>query len=200
IKKLQVDREIDACRNGKRLLSNLSDLVVINKKQLNEADYFRSYEIRDIGGKLLVKPEDFKTGSDKKRKDKSVIYLPRTGDKVYYSSYGEGAEKGRDIYYVNRLPNGSWGKPILMPSPINTEYDEDYPFLHPNGKTLYFSSKGHNSMGGYDIFKTTFDDQTNSWSKPVNLDFPINSPDDDILFVTDSLERTAFFSTGRYSP
>ena len=200
IKKLQVDREIDACRNGKRLLSNLSDLVVINKKQLNEADYFRSYDIKDIGGKLLVKPEDFKTGTDKKKKEKSVIYLPRTGDKVYYSSYGENGDKGRDIYFVNKLPNGTWGKPIAMPAPINTEYDEDYPFLHPNGKTLYFSSKGHNSMGGYDVFKTTFDDQTNTWSKPVNLDFPINSPDDDILFVTDSLEKTAYFSTGRYSP
>lgn len=200
IKKLQVDREIEACRNGKRLLSNLSDLIIMSKKQLNEADYFRSYETRDIGGKLLVKPDDFKSGYDKKKKDKSVVYLPRSGERVYYSSYGDNGDKGRDIYFVNRLPNGSWSKPQPMPAPINTIYDEDYPFLHPNGKTLYFSSKGHNSMGGYDIFKTTFNESTQTWSKPENLDFPINSPDDDILFVTDSLEKTAYFSTGRYSP
>jgi hypothetical protein len=199
-KKLQVDREIQACINGKRLLSNLSDLVIINKKQLAEADYFRSYDLKDIGGKLLVKSPEFQTGLDKRKKDKSVIYLPRSGERIYYSSYGDNGDRGRDIYYVNRLPNGSWSKPTLLPAPINTEYDEDYPFVHPNGKTLYFSSKGHNSMGGYDVFKTTFDDATNTWSKPVNLDFPINSPDDDILFVTDSLEKTAFFSTGRYSP
>jgi hypothetical protein len=199
VKKLQVDREIAACKNGKRLLSNLSDLVVISKKQLNEADYFRSYDIKDIGGKLLVKPEDFKTATDKKKKDKSVVYLPRNGERVYFSSYGDGGN-GRDIFFVNRLPNGSWSKAQPMPSPINTEYDEDYPFLHPNGKTLYFSSKGHNSMGGYDVFKTTYNTETQTWSKPENLDFPINSPDDDILFVTDSLEKTAFFSTGRYSP
>ncbi len=200
VKRLQVDREIAACRNGKRLLSNLSDLVVISKKQLNEADYFRSYDIKDIGGKLLVKPEDFKTGTDKKKKDNSVVYLPRSGERVYYSSYGDNGNNGRDIYFVNRLPNGSWSKPQPMPAPVNTEYDEDYPFLHPNGRTLYFSSKGHNSMGGYDVFKTTYDAETQSWSKPENLEFPINSPDDDILFVTDSLEKTAFFSTGRYSP
>ncbi|MES2133013.1 MAG: hypothetical protein V4506_11730, partial [Bacteroidota bacterium] len=200
IRKLQVDREITACKNGKHLLSNLSDLVVISKKQLNEADYFRSYDIKDIGGKLLVKPEDFKTGYDKKKKDNSVVYLPRSGERVYYSSYGENGSNGRDIYFVNRLPNGSWSKPQPMPAPINTEYDEDYAFLHPNGKTLYFSSKGHNSMGGYDVFKTTYNTETQTWSKPENLDFPINSPDDDILFVTDSLEKTAFFSTGRYSP
>lgn len=200
VKKLQVDREIEACRHGKRLLSNLSDLVVITKKQLNEVDYFRSYDVKDIGGKLLVKPDDFKSGLDKKRKEKSVVYLPKSGDRVYYSSYGDNGDKGRDIYFVNRLPNGSWSKPQAMPASINTEYDEDYPFVHPNGKTLYFSSKGHNSMGGYDIFKTTYNAETQTWSKPENLEFPINSPDDDILFVTDSLEKTAFFSTGRYSP
>jgi hypothetical protein len=200
IKKLQVDREIEACKNGKRLLANLSDLVVITKKQLNEADYFRSYDVHDLGGKLLVKPDEFRSSSDKKKKEKSVIYLPRNGERIYYSSYGESGDRGRDIFYVNKLPNGSWSKPQPMPGPINTEYDEDYPFLHPNGKTLYFSSKGHNSMGGYDIFKTTYNDETQTWGKPINLDFPINSPDDDILFVTDSLEKTAYFSTGRYSP
>lgn len=200
VKKLQVDREIQACKNGKRLLSNLSDLVVINKKQLNEADYFRSYELKDIGGKLLVKPEDFRTSVDKKKKEKSIIYLPKSGERVYFSSYGDNDNNGRDIYFANRLPNGTWAKAQPLPSSINTEYDEDYPFLHPNGKTLYFSSKGHNSMGGYDVFKTTYNPETQSWSKPENLEFPINSPDDDILFVTDSLEKTAYFSTGRYSP
>ncbi len=200
IKKLEVDREIQACKNGKRLLSNLSDLVVINKKQLNETDYYKGYDVKEIGGKLLVKPDEYKTGYDKKKKDKSVVYLPKSAERLYYSSYGEGGSNGRDIYYVNRLPNGSWSKSQILPSSVNTEFDEDYPFLHPNGKTLYFSSKGHNSMGGYDVFKTTYDDATHSWSKAENLEFPINSPDDDILFVTDSLEKTAFFSTGRYSP
>lgn len=200
IKKLQVDREIQACKNGKRLLSNLTDLVVITKKQLNEADYYKGYDVKDIGGKLLVKPDDYKSAYDKKKKDKSVVYLPRRAERLYYSSFGENGNTGRDIYYVNKLPNGTWSKPTMMPASINTEFDEDYPFLHPNGKTLYFSSKGFNSMGGYDVFKTNFDEATQTWSKPENLEFPINSPDDDILFVTDSLEKTAFFSTGRYSP
>ncbi len=200
IKKLEVDREIQACKNGKQLLSNLTDLVIINKKQLNEVDYFKAYDVKDIGGKLLVKPDEYKSSYDKKKKEKSVVYLPRSGERLYYSSYGEGGNKGKDLYYVNRLPNGGWSKPQSLPSVINTEFDEDYPFLHPNGKTLYFSSKGHNSMGGYDVFKTTFNQETQLWSKPENLEFPINSPDDDILFVTDSLEKTAYFSTGRYSP
>src|SRR5207249_175528 len=82
---------------------------------------------------------------------------------------------------------------------INTEYDEDYPFLHPNGRVLYFCSKGHNSMGGYDIFKSIHDEETNTWSEPVNLDFPINTPDDDILYVTNEDETKAYFSSARAS-
>jgi len=200
IKRLEVDREIEACKNGKRLLSSLTDLVVVNKKQLNKADYFRSYDIKDIGGKLLVKPEDYISSIDKKKKENSVIYLSSQGDFLYYSSYGESGSTGKDIYVVTKLENGTWTKPQMLPTTINTKFDEDFPFLHPNGKTLYFASKGHNSMGGYDIFKSDFDDENQTWSNPINLEFPINSPDDDILFVTDSLEKQAFFSTSRYSP
>ena len=198
-KKLQVDREIAACGYGKRLLSNLSDLVVLTKKQLNEVDYFRSYDLKTIGGKLLVKPEEFKTGTDKRKKDKSVVFVPQTGERLYFSSYGDNTDNGRDIYFKIKLPNGGYSKPQKVKG-INTEFDEDYPFLHPNGNVLYFASKGHNSMGGYDIFKSTYIKENDSWSLPQNMEFPINSPDDDFLFVTDSLDKIAYFSTGRQSP
>ncbi len=197
-RKLQVDREIMSCGYGKRLLSNMSDLEIKSKKQLNEADYFRSYDLKNIGGKLLIKPENFRTGADKKKKEKSVVYLPRSADKVFFSSYGDNTDS-KDIYYSVKLANGEFAKPVKV-NGINTDYDEDYPFLHPNGKTLYFASKGHNSMGGYDIFKSDYIETTDSWTQPVNLEFPINSPDDDYLFVTDSLEKIAYFSTGRQSP
>ncbi len=198
-KKLGVDREIKACNNGKRLLSNLSDLVVQSKKELNESDYFRSYDLKDMNGKLLVKPEEFTSNTDKKKKDKSIVFLPKTGNRVYFSSYGENTENGKDIYYSTKLDNGGFSPPKKV-NGINTEFDEDYPFLHPNGQTLYFASKGHNSMGGYDIFKSNYIEASDSWTQPVNLEFPINSPDDDYLFVTDSLEKVAYFSTGRQSP
>lgn len=199
IKKLQVDKEIKACVNGKRLLGSFADLEVLAKKQLNEIDYFRSYDLSSIGGRLLVKPEDFKTSADKKKKEKSVVFLPKGGEKVFYSSYGDNTENGRDLFYAVKLPNGTFSKPKPV-NGVNSPYDEDYPFLHPNGRTLYFASKGHNSMGGYDIFKSTYIPETDSWSQPVNLEFPINSPDDDYLFVTDESEKVAYFSTGRYAP
>ncbi len=197
LKKLQVDREIKACSNGKHLLSNLTDLEVISKSELSENDYFRSY--KKIGGKLLVKPEEFKTSADKKKKEKSVVFLPNGSDVVYFSSYGDNGENGKDLYTSAKQADGTYSKPQKVKG-VNTEFDEDYPFLHPDGKTLYFASKGHNSMGGYDIFKSVFNGETNTWGLPFNMEFPINSPDDDYLFVTDSLETMAYFSTGRQSP
>lgn len=198
-KKLQVDQEIKACENGKRLLSNMSDLVIQSKKQLNELDYFRSYDLKSIGGKLLIKPDEFKTITDKKKNEKSVLFLPKGSNTIYYSSYGDNPLDGKDIYTSTKQADNTFTKGEKV-NGINTEFDEDYPFLHPDGKTLYFASKGFNSMGGYDIFKSVYDEENKIWGKPKNMEFPINSPDDDFLFVTDSSETTAYFSTGRQSP
>ncbi len=199
--RLQVDRQIEMCANGKRLLQNITDLMVIEKIEMNREDFFRAYDISGIGGKLLVKPDEkeFKTALDKKKKENSIIYLAQNGSQIYFSSYGDNEQNGKDIYLIKKLPSGEWGKPQAVGKPINTKYDEDYPFLHPDGKTLYFCSKGHNSMGGYDIFKTTLNEETNEWSAPVNLDFPVNTPDDDILYITDKEDKQAYFSSGRAS-
>lgn len=199
--KLQVEHQIEMCRSGKKLLRNITDLVVIEKKELSRSDFYRAYDISDIGGKLLAKPdeESFKTSLDKKKKEKSIIYLATNNNQVYFSSYGDDLDHGKDIYVIRKLPGGEWSKPQTLGYPVNTEYDEDFPFLHPNGKVLYFCSKGHNSMGGYDIFKTTLNEETNTWNMPVNVDFPINTPDDDILYVTNADEKEAYFSSARSS-
>lgn len=199
--KLMVNRQIEMCKNGKKLLRNLTDLEVIEKKEMSRADFFRSYDITGIGGKLLVKPDEdvFKSAMDKKKKEKSIIYLASNNNQIFFSSYGNDPERGKDIYVIRKLPSGEWSKPQTLGYPVNTEYDEDFPFLHPNGKVLYFCSKGHNSMGGFDVFKTKLNEETNTWNKPENLDFPINTPDDDILYITNESESEAYFSSARAS-
>ncbi|MEO6904676.1 MAG: hypothetical protein ABI315_16225 [Bacteroidia bacterium] len=200
--KLQVSRQIEMCKNGKKLLRNLSDLVVIDKKEIDRTDFYRAYDISDIGGKLLAKPDEaaFKTSLDKKQKETSIIYFSSDNNQIYFSSYGDDISHGKDIYMIKKLGNGKLSAPQSLGYPINTLYDEDFPFLHPNGKVLYFCSKGHNSMGGYDIFKSTLNEETGTWNMPVNMDFPINSPDDDILYITNADEKEAYFSSARSSP
>ncbi|MDQ3190122.1 MAG: hypothetical protein M3Q58_00855 [Bacteroidota bacterium] len=197
--KLKPEREIEMCKNGKLLIRNITELVVMDKKEVKESDFFRSYDLGDFGGKIISKPDDFKTPFDLKQKEKSIMFLPSIPKEIYFASYGDNDKNGKDIYKVSKLADGEWSKPQSLGNIINTPFDEDFPFMHPNGKTLYFCSKGHNSMGGFDIFKSQYNEDDDTWSKPVNLDFAISSPDNDILFITDKEEKFAYFSSSRAS-
>ncbi len=197
--KYQIGRQIKMCQNGEKLLKSMTDIGVLSKKEIKATDFFRSYNLKGIGGKIIVKPDDFKTKLDIKNNENTIIYLGEKKDMVVFSSYGKGGATGKDIYKVTKLPGGEWSKPSSLSDEINSEYDEDYPFLHPDGRTLYFSSKGYNSMGGYDIFKSTLDAATGKWSYPENLDFPINTPDDDILYISDIDNQLAYFASSRAS-
>lgn len=195
-----VDRQIEMCESGKKLLKSVTELSVLDKKDVPSSDFFRSYNLSEFNAKLIVKPDDLKSSLDKKKNDQSLMYLAPDRDQIYYSSYGEDGKNGRDIYYVTRSSGGDLSKPTRVSDAVNTKYDEDYVFLHPNGKSLYFCSKGHNSMGGYDIFKSEWDNSTQSWGSAVNMDFAINTPDDDILFISDAEDKSAYFSSRRESP
>lgn len=200
LKKHPVEHLIEMCNNGKTLLKDVHDLDVLVKKELSLEDYFHAYDLSANGGNTLVEPDDFKTRLDKKKQQNSVVYLSPDKNEVFYASYGDNDKNGKDIYEVKRLPTGGFSKPTNLGDVINTPYDEDYPFYDAPTHTLYFCSKGHNSMGGYDVFKSIYDENTNSWGAPVNMDFPISTPDDDILFIADTLGQTAYFASTRSSP
>ncbi len=103
---------------------------------------------------------------------------------------------GQDIYRSRwDATTSTWGAAENLGPDVNSIHDEEGVFLHPDGQTLYFSSRGHTSMGGYDIFRTRFVD--GRWTKPENLGWPINSPDDDLYFVLDPDGRTGYFSSIR---
>ncbi|MCO6501409.1 MAG: PD40 domain-containing protein [Vicingus serpentipes] len=199
LQKYNIEREVEMCENGKSLLKNIVDIGVLDKKEIKEADFFRSYSLKGIGGKVIVKPDEFKSKLDVKKEETSLVYLGETKDVVIYSSYGTDGKNGRDLFRVEKTGGTEWSKPINLGEGINTKYDEDYPFLHPDGKTLYFSSKGYNSMGGYDVFKSTYNSTTGKWSVPENLDFPINTPGDDILYISDIDNKLAYFASSRAS-
>ena len=198
-KELAVGRLIEMCRNGKTLLQIPNDVAVLGKQDIKRSDFFRSYDLKEIGGKIIVKPDEFKSKYDQKVSEYSIMHLPPNPTVLYYSSYGEGEEKGKDIFRVRKLEGGEWSQPENLGPPVNTPYDEDFPFMHSDGKTLYFSSKGHNSMGGYDVFRSTYNEATGTWSTPVNMDFAISSADDDILFISSQDNQIAYFASARYS-
>ena len=102
---------------------------------------------------------------------------------LFFVSDRPGGLGGTDIWRCVKLPNGEWSKPFNIGPPVNSPYNEQSPFMHPDGKTLYFSSDGEKSMGGYDIFFSKKMEE-NSWSNPINMGFPLNTVDDDLFFTT----------------
>jgi outer membrane protein OmpA-like peptidoglycan-associated protein len=116
---------------------------------------------------------------------------------VYFSSGRESKNGNLDLFVSRRDTNNTWSTPERLLGLINTDADEDAPFLADDGRTLYFCSRGHDSMGGYDVFKTTFDLATKTWSKPLNMGYPINTPADDIYFIADSLNKEYHVTSNR---
>jgi Tol biopolymer transport system component len=112
---------------------------------------------------------------------------------IYFSSDRPGGFGGKDLYRVKKLPNGNWGMPYNLGRNVNTAQDEDAPFLHPDGVTLYFSSRGHNTMGDYDVFRSKLSD--GQFSEPENLGYPINDVESDIFFVLNVDGKRGYYSS-----
>jgi outer membrane protein OmpA-like peptidoglycan-associated protein len=117
------------------------------------------------------------------------------GNTLYFISNRPGGYGGKDIWFTTRDHRGRWQQAINLGPMVNTEYDEEALYLTPDGKTLYFSSRGHNSMGGFDIFSTSF--ENGQWTEPVNLGYPINGPTNDLFFRLATDGQTAYFSSFR---
>lgn len=191
-----VDNNIQQCVSGKALVSSFTDISVVQREVLPRTDFYRNYDLTDFGGKIIIKPEDFMSEEDVERDAKFLMYFQQNSDYIYYASYSEKNATGKDLYVIQKLPTGDWSTPTRLSDVINTPLDEDYAFIHPEGSVLYFASQGHNSMGGYDIFKSTRRGD-GSWTQPINMEFAINTPWDDFMFITDKEENTAWFASNR---
>jgi outer membrane protein OmpA-like peptidoglycan-associated protein len=191
--------------------------------QVNSAEHDASVGLSPDGKKLFIYRAEFS------RKHSGDIYLSTLGDggwstpkrmespintaywepsasltndekTIFVSSNRPGGFGGTDIYVIKRKDDSTWGEAINLGSKVNTAFDEDAPYIHPDKKTLFFSSRGHRTMGGYDIFTsalTKLSDSTEEWDAPINAGYPINTADDDIYFVWSADGTKGYFSSWR---
>lgn len=118
------------------------------------------------------------------------------GNTLLFVSDRIGGVGKRDIYRCVKLPNGEWSRALNIGTQVNTPFDEEAPFLTADGKTLYFASNGHNTMGGFDVFFSKLG-QDGEWGAPVSMGYPINTIDDDIFFVPMADGRRAYYSSSK---
>src|SRR5690606_11626982 len=116
---------------------------------------------------------------------------------LYFASDRPGGFGGIDIYRATLDSKGQWSNVRNLGPKINTEFDEEGPFIDQDNVTLYFSSKGREGMGGHDSFESVVNPETNEWSDPEHLGCPINTPDDDVYFVASSDGKRAYYSSVR---
>jgi len=112
------------------------------------------------------------------------------GRYLYFASERLGGLGGKDLY-VSEKVNGDWGPAVNLGPEINTPYNEDAPFIHPDGITLFFSSEGHKSIGGYDIMYSIRKD--NSWIEPLSMGIPLNTTEDDRYYVINAKGDVGYF-------
>ncbi|MDB4534645.1 hypothetical protein N9242_07225, partial [Vicingaceae bacterium] len=163
-------------------------LFVYEQSKADQGDIFASY----LEGEEWSKPERLKGEINSEYWEGSAT-LTSDGKLIYFSSEREGGFGGRDIYSATLQADETWGEITNLGPVINTRFDDDAPFIHPDRRTMYFSSKGHNSMGSYDIFYTYLTDE--GWDEPENVKYPVNTIDDDRYYVLSADAKTGYYST-----
>jgi outer membrane protein OmpA-like peptidoglycan-associated protein len=153
--------------------------------------YFSQFETGKFDYVEEFKIKNLNTGSWEPH-----LTMTPDGLTVYFVSDRPGGFGGRDIYRMVKLPDGTWSLPINLGPEINSEFDEDSPFMAVDNKTLYFASNGRNSMGGFDIFMTVRD-ELDKWTTPMNLGYPLNSTGDDIFYTTTADGFTGYLTSFR---
>ncbi|MBL7925870.1 MAG: PD40 domain-containing protein [Bacteroidia bacterium] len=148
-------------------------LLVMRWDQEINGDILKS----ELKGKSWLKPVSLGKTFETKDVETGACLSP-DGKMIVFSSAIKGGSGAKDLYTATLNDNGSWAAPVNMGTSINTKYDEDYPSISADGKVLFFASKGHKSMGGYDVFMCTRPDENSGWSAPVNIGYPLNTTDD----------------------
>ncbi|MCF6359871.1 MAG: OmpA family protein [Cyclobacteriaceae bacterium] len=176
------DSNVGLSKDGKELYiykdENNGDIYVSNIDENGEWSY----------------PEPLDKHINTEFSETSVTLSP-DNNTMFFSSDRPGGEGGIDIWVSHRNAKGAWQKASNIGAPINTPFDEDGPFIGFDGKTLYFSSRGGNGMGGYDIYRVEYDSSSQVWSTPTNMGYPINTPDDDIYFTPSKDGKRAYYAS-----
>jgi tetratricopeptide (TPR) repeat protein len=195
------DLLIKMCRNGITMKNDLSmnRHRILEKAEIEGADFYTLYKNLNDWGRFLKLPKEYEDKNTKERPESAYLFLATKGNVMMYANSGKSSDRGFDVFKVIKDQKGLWTFPEALAEIINTSGDEAFPVIINEGKTIFFSSRGDRSTGGYDVFRSDLNEGTGTWSEPVSLGPPVNSPADDYYYLPSADNSIAYFASNRES-
>ena len=189
----EAEKLLEKSKANFRMLKGIEEVCIIDSTVVDKERFLEAYKISPESGKLFTYNDFFQN----KEEMEATVYETELGTKIYY---GERQPDGKLSILSRNKMQGEWGKGSLLPSSINDSINANHPYVLTDGATIYYAADGENSIGGYDIFVTRYNTNTNTYLTPENVGMPFNSPYNDYMFVIDEFNNLGWFASDRYQP
>lgn len=188
-----VEVQLDIANNAHRMMEKVEDVQIIDSIVIDKNDFLSAYILSEESGSLEPFQQFFQTGQD----INSAVYQNQKGDKIYYA---RPTDENQYCLFTQSMLMDTWGDEVQLPMNVNSGSDDNYPFVLSDGVTMYFASKGNGSIGGYDLFVTRYNINSNTYLAPEQLGMPFNSPYNDYMIVFDDIKGLGWFVSDRNQP
>ena len=187
------EAKLDLANNAQRMMEKVENVQIIDSLVVDKNDFLSAYTLSEESGTLDSYKDFFQTNEPVN----STVYKNQKGDKIYYA---HSTDNGRYCLFTQSMLMDEWGDEKQLPMSINSNDDNNYPFVLSDGATIYYSSKGNGSIGGYDLFVTRYNTNSDTYLAPEQLGMPFNSPYNDYMMVFDDVKGLGWFVSDRFQP
>ena len=184
---------MDLANKASRMLDKVENVQIIDSLVVDKDDFLSAYTLSEESGTLTTYQDFFQTNDP----GNSSVYMNQKGDKIYYAHSTDG---NHNCLFTQSKLMDQWGDEKQLPMNINSDADDGYPFVLSDGVTIYYASKGNGSLGGYDLFVTRYNINSDTYLTPEQLGMPYNSPFNDYMMVIDEAKQLGWFVSDRYQP
>lgn len=189
----KLEEEQEYSERLQRLVARTEDIQIVDSVIVRKDDFLTAYNLSESGGSLGWAKDFFEDWDA----EDGVVYMNERKTKVYYTRHA--TDQGATLYSMEKLIN-NFGNEKMLDSPISDNSDQAYPFIMSDGLTIYFATKGHESIGGYDLYASRYNLNSNNYLTPNQMNMPFNSPFNDYMMVIDEQKGIGWFASDRYQP
>ena len=187
------ESRMDLAKKAGRMLDKVENIQIIDSTVVDKADFLSAYTLSEESGKLMNFHDFFETDNTAP----SAVYMNQKGDKIYYAHAVEGNTNA--LFTQSKLMD-KWGDEKKLAMNEDNQTDDGFPFVMSDGVTIYYASKGENTLGGYDLFVTRYNIESDTYLSPEQLGMPFNSPANDYMMVIDESKQLGWFVSDRFQP